>query len=63
MFYNCSNLKYLDLKSFNTTNCKNFKEIFEGCINLTIIINKLDDNYNLINNTPEYVNKHILNYK
>ena len=46
MFSECSNLKELDLKSFNTSNVSNMEWVFFVCINLE----KLDNiNFNTEN--------------
>ena len=34
MFYNCQNIKYIDLSKFNTLNVLNMKNMFYGCTNL-----------------------------
>ena len=35
MFYNCKNLQFLNLSSFNTEQVKRFENIFDNCLELT----------------------------
>ena len=51
MFTNCNKVGLLNLQGFNTLNCNNnFKDMFKGCSNLTVICNgnKIDNNENLL---------------
>ena len=46
MFYNCYNLKYLDLSNFDTSNVNDLNHMFSGCFNLREIkgINNFNTN-------------------
>ena len=37
MFYGCSNLNFLKLSTFNTSNVINMNSMFSGCSNLTLL--------------------------
>ena len=59
-FYNCTNLKELDLSSFHTDKCTDFTNIFAYISKLTIIVDpryainiieKFGKTYNIINVT------------
>ena len=40
MFYSCSNLRNLDLHTFNLVNTLNYTDVFKNCVNLTLTIDK-----------------------
>ena len=48
MFYDCRQLKSLDLTNFNTSSVKNMNYMFHGCSNLSKENIKVKDN-NIIN--------------
>ena len=56
MFYGCSSLDELDISSFNTGKCSNYKSIFDECKhNMTLKINPNNCN-NIYSIIPEYIN-------
>jgi len=54
MFYETTDLKYLDISNFNTRTCFNFKDMFEKCGEMTLAINK-ESCSNIISIIPSYV--------
>ena len=55
MFYELTNLKYLNLSSFISANCNNYANIFDLSYNLTIRIQQYKC-FNIISNIPKYIN-------
>ena len=60
MFSHDTKLERLNMTSFDTHNCDFFNLMFEGCINLLVIVNQVKCE-NLIMWIPEYVDKEIIN--
>ena len=67
MFYSCSNLRKLDLRSFNLDNILNYTHVFEGCVDLTLIVDsehfkellkELPDNVSYV----DYKNNNLFDY-
>ena len=40
MFSNCNELRYVDLSSFNTKQCRYFNDMFKNTVNLTAKVNR-----------------------
>ena len=59
MFDSCTNLKYLDLTSFNTQACKKFTNMFANTSNITVAVNSLHCS-NMITEIEKYVNLEII---
>ena len=54
MFTNDENLLSLDMSSFYTLNSEKFRNLFDGCYNLTVWLNEKNCS-NIISSIPEYV--------
>ena len=62
MFYNTINLEYLDLRKFDTTQCRNFKGILDNCYgNMTLTVNRKTCS-NILQIIPSYINIIDANY-
>ena len=59
MFNSCKDLKYLDLTSFNTENCKKFSNMFANTENMTVLVNSNNCN-NMITEIQDFVNLEII---
>ena len=57
MFFSCTNLKSLNIQSFNTNNCQIFEGIFGNCNGMELYINP-NTCSNLFEYIPEYVVVH-----
>ena len=57
MFSSCTELKTLNISSFNTQACLNFDYMFENCEGMELYING-NICPNLIEHIPQYVNYH-----
>ena len=54
MFYSCKGLSELDITSFANTKCRNFKNIFDECQGLTVLINN-ETCPNIFSSIPDYI--------
>ena len=56
MFRNDKNLQKLNLKNFDVENCNSFGQIFDQCLNLTLIFGKNNEKFKILEELfPSYV--------